>query len=260
VLLRAEGDGVLAIGQPSHAWISGQLARAWGNQRFGAVEPWEEVCLAAEQHDIGMAEWDLEPTRNPDTGLPHAFTEMPLDAHLACWRSGPPRLVRQSRYAALLCSMHGTRLYEMRDLERMSSADAASVRTFLAEQHAFQDRLVDTLRAEEPAAPASRRELIPRNSQLLWIWDFLSLALCLGWAPCTAKGVPDADGLLELQLLPGASPGQVLLDPWPLRPDRLTVRGDGQRLPQRYDSDAALRRGLAEARWETFEVELARSA
>jgi hypothetical protein len=43
VLLR-DGDGdVLAIGQQSHAWISGQLARAWGNDRFPVPEPWEEV-------------------------------------------------------------------------------------------------------------------------------------------------------------------------------------------------------------------------
>jgi hypothetical protein len=260
VLLREEGNGVLAIGQPSHAWISGQLARAWGNDRFGVVEPWEEVCLAAEQHDVGMSEWDLEPTFNPHTGRPHAFTEMPLDAHLACWRSGPRRLMRQSRYAALLCSMHGTRLYELRDLERMSPADAAAVRAFLSEQRGFQDRLIETLPAGRRAASGSSRELIARNSQLLWTWDFLSLALCLSWAPCRAKQVPSADGEVELELSPGASPGQVVLDPWPLRPSRLTVRCEGQRLTERYDSDAALRRGLAEARWETLEVELIRSA
>jgi hypothetical protein len=38
------GDG-LVIGQPAHAWVSGQLARAWA----GPVEPWEEVCLAASE-------------------------------------------------------------------------------------------------------------------------------------------------------------------------------------------------------------------
>ena len=71
MLIRPEPDGTfLAIGQASHAWLSGQLARAWGNERFGAVEPWEEVCLAAEQHDIGMAQWERAPTLNPDTGLP----------------------------------------------------------------------------------------------------------------------------------------------------------------------------------------------
>ena len=67
MLVRDDSRGAIVIGQPSHAWISGQLARCWGNERFGAVEPFEEVCLAAEQHDIGMAMWDLElsPTGSP---------------------------------------------------------------------------------------------------------------------------------------------------------------------------------------------------
>jgi hypothetical protein len=41
MLIREEPDGsFLAIGQASHAWLSGQLARAWGNAEFGEVEPW----------------------------------------------------------------------------------------------------------------------------------------------------------------------------------------------------------------------------
>src|ERR1700704_5035327 len=110
MLLRQDERGVLAIGQPSHAWVSGQLARAWGNEQFGAVAPYEEVCLAAEQHDIGMATWDLAPTFNPATGLPHSFVEMPVGTHLKLWSEGPRRLLAQSRYAALLASMHGLRL------------------------------------------------------------------------------------------------------------------------------------------------------
>src|SRR5579875_1229094 len=42
MLVREDDGGVLAVGQPAHAWLAGQLARAWGNERFGAVEPWEE--------------------------------------------------------------------------------------------------------------------------------------------------------------------------------------------------------------------------
>jgi hypothetical protein len=255
VLLREDANGVLAIGQPSHAWISGQLARAWGNEQFGAVEPREEVCLAAEQHDIGMAQWDIEPTRNPDTGLPHAFTEMPLDAHLECWRSGPPRLVRQSRYAALLCSMHGTRLYAMRDLARMAPADAAAVRAFMADAASFQQRLSDALSADPASAPTARAEVIARNRQLVWTWDYLSLALCLDWAPCSAKSVPTADGDTALRLDPGDGPGRVRFDPWPFRPGALTVRCEGQRLTGHYDSDEGMRRALGQAPWETVEIE-----
>src|SRR3954447_15129244 len=118
VLLRRDGDDVIAIGQPAHWWVSVQLARVWGNDRFGAVEPWEEVCLAAEQHDVGMADWERAPTLNPATGLPRSFMELELDEHLDIWWQAAPLVLPQSRYAAVLVSMHGTALYERRDLSR----------------------------------------------------------------------------------------------------------------------------------------------
>src|SRR5450755_2274694 len=111
MVLRRDRDGVLAVGQPAHAWLCGQLARTWGNARFGAVTPRDEVALGAEQHDVGMAAWDLDPALNPETGLPQSFMEMAPEANAALWRRGPVRLVSQSRYAALLAMMHGRRLY-----------------------------------------------------------------------------------------------------------------------------------------------------
>ncbi|MDQ3935189.1 MAG: DUF3891 family protein, partial [Actinomycetota bacterium] len=177
LVLRRDGEGAVAIGQPSHAWLSGQLARAWEG-----VEPREEVCLGAEQHDIGMAEWDLAPSLNEETGLPHSFMEMPLEVHLELWAHAARKLVRQSAYAALLVSMHGGALYEMRDFDRMSDADAAQVRAFLEERRAEQEALVAEL-----GAP---RDEVRRNQRLVWTWDFISLALCLDWAPATAERVP----------------------------------------------------------------------
>jgi Protein of unknown function (DUF3891) len=247
VLLR-DGDGdVLAIGQQSHAWISGQLARAWGNDRFPAPEPWEEVCLAAEQHDAGWRTLDLEPSYNPDTGLPHGFTETPLEVHLELWTEGPRSLVSQSRYAALLASMHGWRLYERRDLSRLPATQAAAVRRFLGEQKAFQERLCDSLRPDE--------NQLRRNSLLLWTWDYLSLALCLGWSTATAEGAPSADGLLDIDLTAGS--GDVAhLDPWPFAGDAVTVSAEGRRLPGRFEDERQMRAGLAAARWETLELRL----
>ena len=102
MLVREDGDAVLAIGQASHAWLSGQLARAWGGDAVVPLQPREEVCLAAEQHDVGMARWDLAPALNPDTGRPRSFMEMELAVHLRLWRAAPENLLTQSRYAALL--------------------------------------------------------------------------------------------------------------------------------------------------------------
>ena len=256
MLLRTDDRGVLVIGQPSHAWVSGQLARAWGNARFGAVDPYEEVCLGAEQHDIGMAAWDLTPTLNPDTGLPHSFIEMPIETHLELWDAGPRRLLRQSRYAALLASMHGVRLYEMRDLDKLPPAQAAAVRAFMDGQRTFQQHLTATLQADPDPAAAAGQDRIARNSQLVWTWDFLSLALCLDWAPCTAKEVPTASEPVDLRLEPGEEPRQITLDPWPFADAAVIVRCEGQRLAGRFDTVEQLHAALEAAAWETLELDL----
>ena len=228
MLLRPDGDDVIAIGQPAHAWLSGQLARAWGDP----VEPWEEVCLAAEQHDVGMAAWEQRPTLNPQTGLPRSFMELELDEHLEIWWSAAPLVIPQSRYAALLVSMHGTALYERRDLSRLEPADVARVRAFLDGQAELQARLLETLRADPRTAPVATDEIVRRNQRLVWRWDSLSLGLLLDWAP------------LEL-------------DPWPFRDDRITVRCEGRRLTGRFDDEEAMRAALAAAPWVTLEFDLA---
>jgi hypothetical protein len=260
VILRQDEHGVLAIGQASHAWMSGQLARAWGNAGFGPVEPSEEVCLGAEQHDVGMARWDLAPTVNPDTGLPHAFTEMALGVRIGLWREGPRRLLSQSRYAALLAAIHGRRLYERTKLQELAPESAAIVRAFLADSREFEAQLLASLTADPATASFADPQRVARNSQLIWTWDRLSLALCLDWAPCVAHDVPTADGRVDLQLDTGQRPSQLSLEPWPFQSAALTVRCEGRRIAGRFDSDASLREALGQAPWATIEFEFVRAS
>ena len=214
MLVRPDGDSVLCVGQASHAWISGQMARAWAEP----FSPYDEVCLAAEQHDVGMAEWDLAPTLNPETGLPHAFTEMPFAGHSALWLDAPKKLVTTSVYAAALVSLHGTRLYELRD--RTPDADA-----FLARQEDFRR-----------GVGCARDDLEP-GSTLVWIWDYLSLAVLLGW-----------EGEVEGYRVDG-----LRVDPWPFREPTLTVRCEGRRLRGHFSDEAEMRAALAAAPIETLE-------
>jgi hypothetical protein len=214
--------------------VSGQLARAWGDE----LDAREEVCLAAEQHDIGMAEWDLRPTLNHDTGLPHSFMEMPLDTHLELWSQAPSKLLRQSGYAALLVSMHGTALYEMRDLDRMEAGDAEKVRRFLAGARAEQDALLAGLGQE--------RAGVLVNQRLVWTWDFMSLALCLDWAPTVAERVPLGGAAVDVRLEPAGS-WAVSVDPWPFRDRSVTVRCEGRALAGGYRDEPELHAALAAA-------------
>ncbi|HLY48332.1 MAG TPA: DUF3891 family protein [Solirubrobacteraceae bacterium] len=247
MLLREDDRGVLAIGQPSHAWVSGQLARAWGNEQFGGVEPLAEVCLGADQHDVGWMELDIDPAYNPETGLPYSFMETPLDAHLRLWNEGTRRLLSQSRYATWLVSRHGSRLYERRDLSKLSAEDADAVRRFLDEQRALRQELAVSLGANE--------EQLERNSRLIWTWDYLSLALCLDWDPATARGAPSADGQVDITV-ESAPGGRVHLDPWPLADPELTVRAEGRRLAGPFESEQEMRRSFAAAPWEMLELRL----
>jgi Protein of unknown function (DUF3891) len=247
MLLRREGDDVIAIGQPAHAWLSGQLARAWG----GVVEPWEEVCLAAEQHDVGMAAWEQRPTLNPDTGLPRSFMELELDPHLEIWWSAAPLVIPQSRYAALLVSMHGTALYERRDLSRLEPADVQRVQEFLDGQRELQARLLASLRADPSTAATAADEIVRRNQRLVWTWDSLSLGLLLDWAPFELTAVPTADGDIDIEVRDGT------LVPWPFREDRVSLRCEGRRLARRFEDEDAMREALTHAPWETIEIRVA---
>ena len=257
MVLREHGDGVVAVGQPSHAWVSGQLARAWGNERFGAVVPREEVCLGAVQHDVGMAGWDLEPELNPETGRPQSFMEKALETHLELWSAAPARLLAQSRYAALLVSMHGAALYERRDLAGLEPAEADAVCAYLARQRAFQDELVRELREDPEAAPLADAHTVARNRRLVWTWDSLSLALLLDWAPHAVDDVPTAQGAVTLTLRSvGGSRSRLSLDPWPFADERVSVRCEGRRLEGRFADEGEMHAALARAPWVTLSFEL----
>jgi uncharacterized protein DUF3891 len=240
VLVRVDDDGALVIGQLSHSWLSGQLARAWGNERFAAPEPREEIALGAEQHDVGWALVDLEPDYNEQSGLPRNFLELTVEEHLAIWGDAPDRLMSASRHAALVVSMHGRSLSELR--AKAGPEQAAAVRGHIEAEQARQQELCRTLGISQAQAQATQRQM--------WTWDGLSLALCNGWQPFTSREVPSREGPVEVELRrlePSPGGGTYTLDPWPLAEQRVQVRCEGRRLQSRYDDEPAMREAFARA-------------
>ncbi|WP_445152054.1 DUF3891 family protein [Baekduia sp. Peel2402] len=214
MILRPDGDGHLAIGQASHAWLSGQLARAWDPR----PEPFEEVCLGALQHDVGMAEWDLDPARHPDTGLPVQFYELDRRTHLALWTAAPHKVLTQSRYAALLVSLHGTGLYERFPPKTDVPEIAAAVEAYMNGQRELQQALATELGVSD--------DELKRNQALIALWDGISLALCQARLPYETPSI-------RLDRAPGDHALESFtLDPWPFGADRdaLEVRVEGRHL------------------------------
>jgi hypothetical protein len=255
MVLRPDGGGVIAIGQPAHAWVSGQLARAWGSPRFGPVRPQEEVCLAAEQHDLGMAGWERAPTLNPDTGWPHSFFDLPLPAHIELWSAAPGLALSQPRYLALLVSLHGTSLYGRRNLDREPPPVAAQIRDYLERQEAFRRELIGSLRDDPAYAEHATEDAIDRNRRLILAWDWMSLALCMDVLPTRAENVPASEGdtTIELEPVPG---GGVRVSPWPFAEDAVTVRCEGRVLSRPFESEEEMRQTFARAPWTTLAFEL----
>lgn len=258
MLYRDDPAGIIGIAQPAHAWVSGQLARAWGNARFGMVALRDEVCLAAEQHDVGMAAWEGAPTRNPQTGRAYSFMELPEPLHSAIFADASRLLVTQNRYAALLTSRHFTGLAGRHDLAHDPPETARAVADYLAAEMAWQDALLAGLRADSRYGPHVAPENLARNSRLLAAWDWLSLLLLGGLrGPTDVPAVPTADGATTLLLTP--EPGdatRATVEPWPFSAEGVALTCEGRRLGAAAADDAALRAALASAPWVTLRLTL----
>src|SRR6266566_5068180 len=202
MLHRQDKEGLIVISQPAHAWVSGQLARAWGNQMFAGFAPEEEVCFAAEQHDIGFIEWEQAPVLNRQTGLPQTFLEMPTAAHLDIWSKGIREMMGFGRYPALLVSLHFTYLCQQHPVSQPAEA-CRRVAEFLEEQERLQSAVRTSLLNDVYYAPWSTDDLIQRNRQLVSLWDRLSLLLCMNFSEeQVIRDVPAARGTVQVTLAP----------------------------------------------------------
>jgi hypothetical protein len=226
--------------------MCGQLGRAWGNDRFGHVEPREEVCLAAEQHDTGWLEWERAPTLDPATGLPHTFASAPYTVHLAIHAAWSRALAGQSRYAALLVSLHHASFFSRPGPLGRLREGGQRISAFLEELAGLQQELRATLDVDG--------EELERNRRLVRTWDGLSHDLLLELAPRVRSGVPSGAGLVDVSV--GRSGGVHTLEPWPFRDETVVVRTEGRLLRGTFADEEAMRQALAGAPWVELAYEL----
>ena len=256
MLFRPQEDHVLAITQPAHAWISGQLAAQWGNPAFGLVQPGPEVRLAAALHDVGFLRWEEAPSFNSRTGLPHSFMEMPTAAHLALWSTGVWQMLDYGRYPALLVSGHYCWLCTEHPSGRVD--ECRLEKRFLREQQTMQDALVTSLSNDFYFGPWSTEEQLMRNRQLVSAWDALSLYLCLGFErEVRVEKVPTATTPGVLTLRKERTDGtQVAISPWPFAGGAFSVTCEGRHLMKRYATEVEMRTALRGASPMTLKIDL----
>lgn len=258
MLYRTLDQHRICITQPTHAWVSGQLAQVWGNSLFGVVTPYQAVCLGAEQHDIGWLPWEAAPTLNPDTGYPHSFTEVAPEVHTKLWAGAKHLTMLMGQYATLLVSLHGTGLYERFTRWKKSPESTQIVEAFLKQEKEFQQQLINQLEQDPIYAPYVTPAVISRNQRLVATFDALSLAICMGVTQQRQfEQVPAETGETTLTLMPlNDDPTQLTVEPWCFEPDEVTVVFEGRKLEESATDEQAMRDYLAHAAWVTLTVTL----
>ncbi|MBE9603762.1 DUF3891 family protein [Acetobacteraceae bacterium H6797] len=223
----------LAISQPSHAWISGRLLRAWARP---LPEP---LLLAAEQHDIAWTDWERVPTFDATTGRPHLFRAIGAAEHAPMWALGVDRALQcWGRHVALLISRHGGLIYtRFTDRHRVGDADTDAADYYLRTQGEKQAVWMRTLGLDA--------DTIEHDQAMLALSDQLSLVLCGELAIPHEAEVPDGRGNLTpiaLRGVPGKS-REYTLTPWPFAVPELVLEVEARPLPAegRFADEAAMR-------------------
>ena len=97
-----------------HTALSGQFARAFGNDRFDPLAPLDLMIYVISHHDAGWSEFDCDPATDETTGLPYNLVETPARYITVTSRLSPDFNARQHPYCGLMSSMHSWGLYNGR--------------------------------------------------------------------------------------------------------------------------------------------------
>ena len=238
VIVLRHPAGHAAVTQQAHAAMCGQFARAWGNGPFGPLDPSDSIRLAAEQHELGMLEWDRAPAMDPATGLPVSVMGMDLATHLPLRLQGPERLRDRDPYAALLVSLHHASFYSRPPLVGRLRKGGRQINSYLERSAEFQRRLSEKL----GVAPTE----VERNWRLVRAWDGLSHSLLYERVPSTLDAVPVRDGKLTVLELDQGDEA-FTLDPWPFESDRVVASAEASLLEGTFRDRETLLEGLARA-------------
>ena len=97
-----------------HLDFCSQLARAYGNDRFEKLDPYEEVLYVVENHDRGWDDYDVHPGLDPNTRLPFLMSQTPAPDAVKTNKGSPDFNEAHHPYCGLLSSMHTWGLYNKR--------------------------------------------------------------------------------------------------------------------------------------------------
>ena len=181
MILQRFKNALLVVRQPDHGLQTGRFAEHWGNETTPPFEPRAAVIDAGSRHDNGWAQWESQPSLDPETHQPWQFLRLSPHEHVPLYRHGIRDAAEHDPYTGLLVSMHGAGLYNdrygtFRLAERsFSPEERVLVDEFLAEQALFQQSLAERVLGLRAHSHVTSDPVVWYNYLLLQVWDRLSL-------------------------------------------------------------------------------------
>jgi len=256
MVTRYDEDRLFVTMQTDHSRVAGFLAAHWGNAKFARPEPWKSVILAAQEHDRGWWQWEARPTLSDQHG-PLDYQNDTLH-HLGALRtriyaSAVEDLVPIDPYAAVLVQEHLTGLLTAGNGAfsfRKDVSDNPIAKTYLAEQQALRQRLLDELGQDAQFDDFTATEHLEANGQIVEVCDALAQFLCNRYplnSPHRGKDPNRVFAEMPVPMRPGDPATRLVvtvldeqrlaIDPYPFDQDSLQVNYIGRWLPsQPYGS------------------------
>jgi hypothetical protein len=257
-----EQEPCFVITMKEHMDLCGQLARAYGNDRFESLHPYDEVLYVVDNHDRGWDDYDSNPGIDPATRLPYLMSRTPAVESVKTNRGSPDFNEAHHPYCGLLSSMHTWGLYNRRygftqfvvrtrNTVSIQVADPnrPMVDKMLADEIERQARLKQALAARDVTRPWLDDKRVFQNYKQLTFFDTLSLYFHLYHA--TERGdevyvhVPmtaESDTNVTVKKI---SDQVYSLDPFPFTGDTLTLTCRGRYARPFADDSAADKVGAA---------------
>jgi len=244
-----EGEPHFVITMAEHTEMCGQLARAFGNDRFERLDPFEELVHVVENHDRGWDGYDANPGIDPVTHLPYIMARTPISDIVKTNVGSPDFNEAYHPYCGLLSSMHSVGLYNGRYgfsqfVIRTQTTTSLSVPhvyrplvdAVLEHELARQTRLKSTLSQSTTGRSWIEQQHLYQNYKQLQFFDTLSIYFHLRHA--SERGdqlyvhVPmngDVDTTITLKKIDERT---YSLDPFPFGSDRLRLVSRGRYVAQ----------------------------
>lgn len=260
MIVSRDSGGLRVVFQVDHQDQCLLAARAWGNDTFARIDPWEPIEHAAAVHDEGWRQWEAAPEIDAN-GRPMDFPDLARERHVRLYEDGIAASERHGPEVGLLVSMHGLGLYRSRLGLDGSTGDIGALpavaQEFVSAQQIRQERLWGDL-GDDP----ERRAWAWAAYRLLQAWDALSLALTWRGLPQRRGGrlpnVPRGRDDLGIDLhLHAIDDHTAVCDPFPFAGAEALLPVATTTIPdRRYISNEDLRSALAAAPTEqrTFRI------